>query len=75
MHFLHLVVFATTATSVSLEKRATTISVNLGTKYQTIDGFGCSEAFQRANGIVKLAATQQRYALDLLFNTTSGAGQ
>jgi len=74
MHFLLLAGFATGAASVSLEKRATTISVNLATKYQTIDGFGCSEAFQRANGIVNLAAAQQRYALNLLFNTTSGAG-
>jgi len=75
MYFSILVAFASAAASISLEKRATTISVNLATKYQTIDGFGCSEAFQRANGIVKLAATQQRYALDLLFNTTNGAGQ
>jgi len=74
MHFLLLVTIVTSVACVSLQRRATTISVNLGTKYQTIDGFGCSEAFQRANGIVNLAAAKQRYALDLLFNTTSGAG-
>ena len=28
------------------------ITVNLDKKYQTIDGFGFSEAFQRANNIV-----------------------
>ena len=31
---------------------ANRITVNLDKKYQTIDGFGFSEAFQRANNIV-----------------------
>lgn len=75
MHFLLLSAFATAAAAAALDKRATTITVNVATKYQTIDGFGVSEAFQRANGIVNLAATQQRYALDLLFNTTNGMGE
>ncbi|KUJ22900.1 glycoside hydrolase [Mollisia scopiformis] len=39
-----------------------------------MDGFGFSEAFQRANVIVKLPDKQQKEVLDLLFNTTSGAG-
>lgn len=52
-----------------------TITVDLTKTYQTIDGFGCSFAFQRANLITNMAdKTKQRQLLDLLFNTTSGAG-
>ncbi|EPE30224.1 (Trans)glycosidase [Glarea lozoyensis ATCC 20868] len=50
------------------------VTVDLTKRYQTMDGFGISEAFQRANVIVNLPAKQQREILDLLFNTTSGAG-
>jgi O-glycosyl hydrolase len=39
-----------------------------------MDGFGVSETFQRANQMHALSATLQRQSLDLLFNTTSGAG-
>ncbi|KAH6652034.1 glycoside hydrolase superfamily [Truncatella angustata] len=60
----------------SLETRqsATTVTVNLDQQYQRIDGFGCSEAFQRAVQISKLSGDKQQEALDLLFSTTSGAG-
>ncbi|KAI1090881.1 glycoside hydrolase family 30 protein [Rostrohypoxylon terebratum] len=52
-----------------------TITVDLSKTYQTIDGFGCSFAFQRANLITNMGdKTKQRELLDLLFNTTSGAG-
>ncbi|KAF2847120.1 glycoside hydrolase family 30 protein [Plenodomus tracheiphilus IPT5] len=50
------------------------ITVDLTKRYQTIDGFGFSAAFQRANLIVNLQAPKQREVLDLLFNTTTGAG-
>lgn len=50
------------------------VTVNLDQKYQTIDGFGCSEAFQRAVQMSKLSAAKQQYVLDLLFSTTNGAG-
>ncbi|KAF9740914.1 hypothetical protein PMIN06_005947 [Paraphaeosphaeria minitans] len=53
---------------------ATTITVDLSKTYQTMDGFGISETFQRANQMHALSPTLQRYALDLLFNRTSGAG-
>ncbi|KAF1941975.1 glycoside hydrolase [Clathrospora elynae] len=43
-------------------------------KYQTIDGFGISGTFQRANLIFNLQQPKQREVLDLLFNTTTGAG-
>ncbi|KAH7110851.1 putative endo-exoxylanase [Dendryphion nanum] len=51
-----------------------TITVDLTKTYQTIDGFGTSETFQRANQMRALSPELQRYSLDLLFNRTSGAG-
>ncbi|CAI6340724.1 unnamed protein product [Periconia digitata] len=51
-----------------------TITVDLAKKYQTMDGFGTSETFQRANQMRALSPELQRYSLDLLFNRTSGAG-
>ncbi|KAI1746920.1 glycoside hydrolase family 30 protein [Xylaria castorea] len=52
----------------------TAVTVNLDQKYQTIDGFGCAEAFQRAVQMSKLTEDKQQYVLDLLFSTTNGAG-
>lgn len=52
----------------------TTVTVDLSKTYQTIDGFGTSEAFQRAVQMSKLPESEQRKALDLLFSTTKGAG-
>lgn len=51
-----------------------TITVDSAKTYQTMDGFGMSEAFQRAVQMSKLPETEQRRALDLLFSTTNGAG-
>lgn len=51
-----------------------TVTVDLSKTYQTMDGFGTSEAFQRAVQISKLSETEQRHALDLLFSTETGAG-
>ncbi|KAF2185165.1 glycoside hydrolase family 30 protein [Zopfia rhizophila CBS 207.26] len=59
----------------SVERRqAQKVTVNLGQKYQTIDGFGFSAASQRANLIVNLKEPKQKQLLDILFNTTTGAG-
>ncbi|KAI0118674.1 glycoside hydrolase family 30 protein [Nemania sp. FL0031] len=56
-------------------RQASTITVDLTKTYQTMDGFGCSFAFQRANLITNMSdKVKQRYLLDILFNTTSGAG-
>ncbi|KAI0412140.1 glycoside hydrolase family 30 protein [Xylaria grammica] len=55
-------------------RQSSTVTVNLDQKYQVIDGFGCSEAFQRAVQMSKLTEDQQQYTLDLLFSTTKGAG-
>jgi O-glycosyl hydrolase len=51
-----------------------TLTIDTSKTYQTIDGFGFSEAFQRANLIVNLPAPKQASILDLLFNTSVGAG-
>ena len=51
-----------------------TVTVDLTKTYQTMDGFGTSETFQRANQMRALSPELQRYSLDLLFNRTSGAG-
>jgi O-glycosyl hydrolase len=66
----------TVNTGPTLESRqsVTTITVDLSKTYQTIDGFGVSEAFQRAVQMSKLPEAEQRKALDLLFSPTRGAG-
>jgi len=53
---------------------ASTVSVNGGTTFQTIDGFGVSEAFGQANSIRNLTGAAQKQALDMLFSPTAGAG-
>ncbi|KAK5664179.1 hypothetical protein OQA88_395 [Cercophora sp. LCS_1] len=51
------------------------VNVDLSKTYQTMDGFGFSLAFQRANLITNMSDKEkQRELLDLLFNRTSGAG-
>ncbi|KAK1761228.1 glycoside hydrolase superfamily [Echria macrotheca] len=49
-------------------------TLNTKTKYQQIDGFGFSEAFQRAYNIYNLTEPKRSALVDLLFNTTAGAG-
>jgi glucuronoarabinoxylan endo-1,4-beta-xylanase len=54
---------------------ASSVTVNGATKYQTIDGFGVSEAFGQANAIQNVSSTSaQQQMLDLLFNKSTGAG-
>jgi len=55
-------------------RAASSVTVNGSTTYQTITGFGVSEAFGQANAIRYLDATTQKQALDMLFNTSTGAG-
>ncbi|KAK3941781.1 glycoside hydrolase superfamily [Diplogelasinospora grovesii] len=62
------------AAAVVTRQASTTVTVNLSRRYQTIDGFGFSEAFQRAYNIYNLAEPKRSQLIDLLFNTTSGAG-
>ncbi|OAL50611.1 putative endo-exoxylanase [Pyrenochaeta sp. DS3sAY3a] len=76
LHHLLLAAFAVGAESRAAlnARQASTITVDLSKTYQTMDGFGMSETFQRANQMKALSEPLQRYALDLLFNRTSGAG-
>ncbi|KAF8311270.1 glycoside hydrolase [Clavulina sp. PMI_390] len=53
---------------------AVTVNVTVGTTYQTIDGFGFSQAFGRANDVKNSPAAEAKMTLDLLFSTTTGAG-
>ncbi|CAI4213903.1 unnamed protein product [Parascedosporium putredinis] len=53
-------------------RQGTAINVNLGQTYQTMDGFGASEAFQRAVTMQRLAETEQRKFLDLMFSMDKG---
>lgn len=76
-HFCALVV-APSLTSAALPLKGRQaqqkITIDVTKKYQTMDGFGISGAFQRANLIMNLQQPKQREVLDLLFNTTTGAG-
>jgi O-glycosyl hydrolase len=75
-HFAAFVATPLLATAASLEARQAPqkVTIDLTKKYQIMDGFGISGAFQRANLIVNLQQPKQREVLDLLFNTTTGAG-
>jgi len=56
-------------------RQAGSITVDPSKTFQKMDGFGFSLAFQRANLITNLRdKDKQRQLLDLLFNTTTGAG-
>ncbi|KAI1827567.1 glycoside hydrolase family 5 protein [Xylaria intraflava] len=50
------------------------ITVDIGTTYQKIDGFGFSQAFGRATEFQNASNATQKAALDYLFSTTTGAG-
>ncbi|KAF7320778.1 Glycoside hydrolase [Mycena chlorophos] len=52
----------------------TTVQILAGTTYQTMDGFGFSEAFGHANDIANYPASEQQQVYDLLFSPTLGAG-
>lgn len=53
---------------------ADTAQINGGTTYQRIAGFGVSEAFGQAHGVMTSSASVQTQVLDLLYSPTSGAG-
>lgn len=79
MHLLHFVLAATIPSTtlvwaISPRQAGTAVTIDVSKTYQTMDGFGFSEAFQRANVIVNLPAKQQKEVLDLLFDPQTGAG-
>ncbi|KAL9622444.1 MAG: hypothetical protein Q9160_003120 [Pyrenula sp. 1 TL-2023] len=52
----------------------TTVQINPRQKYQSFDGIGVSEAFQRSLVLHELDTPSQNLALDYLFSRTKGAG-
>lgn len=50
------------------------VTLDWGTSYQSIDGFGVSEAFHQSNNIALLGEAKQKEIYDLLFSTSKGAG-
>ncbi|KAK3379178.1 glycoside hydrolase family 30 protein [Lasiosphaeria ovina] len=71
---IRLIATITLSRALQHRQAGSTITVDLSKTYQTIDGFGTSQAFQRAVQMSKLPEAEQRHALDLLFSTTKGAG-
>jgi O-glycosyl hydrolase len=53
---------------------ADTATINGATTFQTITGFGASEAFGEASTVMNAASSVQQQALGLLYSPTSGAG-
>src|ERR1700733_9345222 len=53
---------------------ADTAAINGATTYQTIAGFGASEAFGQAETLMNASSATQQQALNLLYSPTSGAG-
>jgi O-glycosyl hydrolase len=53
---------------------ADTATINGGTTFQTITGFGASEGFGQASTIMNASAAARQQAIDLLFSPASGAG-
>jgi hypothetical protein len=57
--------------------KSITIHLDTSTQYQEVDGFGCSQAFSRAEdilGLYGLSEKNQSYVLDLMFDVNKGAG-
>src|SRR6185503_102744 len=53
---------------------ASSVTINGATTYQTIDGFGFSEAFGQASTLESATSSQQQQILNDLFSTSTGAG-
>nr|RBQ87942.1 hypothetical protein FVER53263_13554 [Fusarium verticillioides] len=71
---LFSLVLPTLAFQASLALGDTSVTVNTSQKLQVIDGFGVSEAYGHAKQFQNLGPGPQKEGLDLLFNTTTGAG-
>ena len=53
---------------------ADSVSINGSTTYQASAGFGASEAFGQASGVMNSSSSVQSQVLSLLYSPTSGAG-
>ena len=62
------------ASAASALSDATSATINGALRYQTIDGFGFSEAFGRANSMFNAPPALRQQMVDLLFNPQTGAG-
>jgi O-glycosyl hydrolase len=62
------------AAILGLAQSQTTVTVNVASTLQQMDGFGVSQAFGRAAQFQALSATPRQKGLDYLFSTTTGAG-
>jgi O-glycosyl hydrolase len=62
------------AAGLALDHASAQVTINTATKYQTIDGFGFSEAFGFGVAVQDAPAAQQTQALTYLFDKTEGAG-
>lgn len=71
---MHLLSKAALCGFVAVSVAQTSITVDTGTTYQTVDGFGFSQAFGRAEELKAASSAVQKEALDLLFSTSTGAG-
>ena len=74
---LYLIANVATKCSALVRTSPATITVNAAIKFQEIDGFGASQAFQRAADILGkygLSEPNQAYVLDLLYSLEDGAG-
>ncbi|KAF5686392.1 glucuronoxylanase xynC [Fusarium circinatum] len=71
---LYSLVLPALAFQASLALGDTSVTVNTNKKLQVIDGFGVSEAYGHAKQFQNLGPGPQKEGLDLLFNTTTGAG-
>jgi O-glycosyl hydrolase len=65
---------AAVAATIGTVASQTAVTINVGSTFQTMDGFGVSQAFGRASQFEALAATPRKQGLDWLFSTTTGAG-
>lgn len=69
-----LAVIVTLAANLGLSIAHAQVTVDTSRTYQTIDGFGFSEAFGFGVSVQNAPAQQQEQTLDYLFSTTQGAG-
>ncbi|QKD62186.2 glycoside hydrolase family 5 protein [Fusarium oxysporum Fo47] len=71
---LFSIILSVLAAHAGLALGDTSVTVNTNKRLQVIDGFGVSEAYGHAKQFQNLGPGPQKEGLDLLFNTTTGAG-
>jgi len=69
-----VVAAATFAATAGPAYAADSATINGGSTFQTMTGFGASEGFGQAETIMNASSAAQQQALNFLYSTTSGAG-